>query len=293
MERVWIGRLCCALGMIGAGSVVPASKLAADGLPLFTAAAGRYAVAALVLVPWALRRHGMPRLDARDGLVLAAQGAAGSLGFAVLTLAGLRLTGGADAGVIAGSLPALVAALAALLPGGRMNRSGWIAAAAASLGAACLGLGGASGNGNGGQRLLGDLLLLGAMAGEAAFVLLNRALRVPLPPLTVSALMCLLGLAFTLPPALTEAVGAVPLAAGAAVLWHALVPTVAGFVLWYAGAARVSGAEAAAFCALMPVTAVLSSAAVLGEAVGPHHLLGVTLAAAGIVVPLIPRGCRR
>lgn len=292
MERVWVGRLCCALGMIGAGSVVPASKLAAEGLPLFTAAAGRYAIAALVLVPWALRRHGLPRLDVRDGMILAAQGAAGSLGFAVLTLAGLRLTGGADAGVIAGTLPALVAILAALLPGGRMSRSGWIAAAAASLGAACLGLGGAAGTA-GGQRLLGDLLLLGAMAGEAAFVLLNRALRRPLPPLSVSALMCLLGLAFTLPAALGEGVSDVPFAAGAAVLWHALVPTVAGFVLWYAGAARVDGAEAAAFCALMPVTAVLSSAVVLGEAVGPHHLLGVALAAAGLLVPFIPRGCRR
>lgn len=294
MNTRLIGWVCCGLGMAGAGSVVVASKLAGAGLPVFTAAAARYGLAALVLAPWALARGEPLWRSGRDGLLLAAQAAAGSLGFSVLMLAGLRLTGGADAAVIAGTLPAMVALLSLLLPGrSRLGGKGWAAAGLAGLGTISLGLGG----GGTGSHWLGDLLLLGAMAGEAAFVLLNRALRAPLPPVGLSAAMCLGGLALTLPPALAELGGLepamVPWSAWAAILWHALVPTVLGFVLWYAGAARLGGAEAAVATALMPVAAALLSQLVLGERLAGHHLLGIALVLAAILVPLTPPGCPR
>jgi drug/metabolite transporter (DMT)-like permease len=291
-----IGWICCALGMAGAGSVVVASKLAGAGLPVFVAAAARYGLAALALVPWALARGEPLWRGGRDGMLLAAQAAAGSLGFSVLMLAGLRLAGGADAAVIAGTLPAMVALLSLLLPGGmHPGRKGWAAVGLAGLGTASLGLGGMDGTGDG--HWTGTLLLLGAMAGEAAFVLLNRALRAPLPPVGLSAAMCLGGFVLTLPPALAELGGldaaTVPWSAWAAVLWHALVPTILGFVLWYAGAARLGGAEAAVATALMPLAAALLSRLVLDERLGGHHLLGIALVLAAILVPLIPPGYPR
>lgn len=295
MNQRLTGWVCCALGMAGAGSVVVASKLAGAGLPVFVAAAARYGLAALVLVPWALARGEPLWRTGRDGRLLAVQAAAGSLGFSVLMLAGLRQAGGADAAVIAGTLPAMVAVLSLLLPGGgRPGGRGWAAVGLAGLGTASLGLGGHEGAE---ARWLGDLLLLGAMAGEAAFVLLNRALRAPLPPVGLSAAMCLAGFVLTLPPALAELGGldpaAVPRSAWAAVVWHALVPTILGFVLWYAGAARLGGAEAAVATALMPLAAALLSNLVLGERLGGHHLLGIALVLAAILVPAIPPGSPR
>jgi len=53
------------------------------------------------------------------------------------------------------------------------------------------------------------------------------------------------------------------------------VPTVAGFVLWYAGAARISGAEAGLMTALVPVSAVALAAVVLREPVSAAQLAGV------------------
>lgn len=287
MSSRWGGWLCCGLGMACAGSVVVASKLAGAGLPLFMAAALRYALAALVLVPWALVRHHGPRPCRRDWLVLGCQAAAGSLGFSVLLLFGLRRSSGADAGVITGTLPAMVGLLSMLALGERCGKGTWIAIGLASLGAASLGLDtwaadAVSANG----RWLGDLLILGAVAGEAAFVVLNKILREPLPPVAVSGILCLLGLLMTLPPALMELPAfdpaMVPPSAWLAVLWHAVIPTIAGFVLWYAGAARLGGTEAAVTTAIMPMTAVLLSAMILGEAVGWHHLLGMVLVVAAI-----------
>jgi drug/metabolite transporter (DMT)-like permease len=47
--------------------------------------------------------------------------------------------------------------------------------------------------------------------------------------------------------------------------YYAVVPTVLGFVLWYAGAARVAASEAALFTAVLPVSALLFAAVVLQE----------------------------
>ena len=51
--------------------------------------------------------------------------------------------------------------------------------------------------------------------------------------------------------------------------------TVAGFVLWYAGAARISGAEAGLMTALVPVSAVALAALLLRERVSAAQLAGV------------------
>jgi len=62
------------------------------------------------------------------------------------------------------------------------------------------------------------------------------------------------------------------------------VPTVAGFLLWYAGAERVSGAEAALFTAVAPVSALLLAALVLGEPVTPRQLAGVACVLASVAI---------
>jgi drug/metabolite transporter (DMT)-like permease len=69
--------------------------------------------------------------------------------------------------------------------------------------------------------------------------------------------------------------GAASSAALAGVVYYALVPTVGGFLLWYLGAARVTGAEASLFTAVAPVSAVLLAALVLGEAVNPNQIVGI------------------
>lgn len=290
----WGGWICCGLGMALAGSVVVASKLAAAGLPTFVAAASRYGLAALVLAPWALCRHGVPRLCRHDRAVLLGQAAAGSLGFSALLLLGLRHTGGADAAVITGTLPAMVGLLSVAVLRERVGAMTWASIALASLGAASLGLGGSAAAPAGlTERLIGDGLVLAAVAGEAIFVLLDKRLRRPLPPLTVSAAMCLLGLLLTAPVAMVElatgGLGVFSASAWCAVLWHALVPTVAGFLLWYAGTTRLGGAEAAVFTAIMPVAAILLSAAVLGERLEERHGVATALVVAAMATALSRR----
>jgi len=296
------GFLCLAAAMALVGSTVVASKLIAAGLPPFTATALRFALALpcflllmrLVRAPW-------PRPDRRDALLLLLQAAAGSVGYTVLLIAGLRLTSAADAGVIVGTLPVVAAAVAVLLLGERPGRGLLAAIALAAAGLLALNPpGGAEGRGS----LLGNALILGAVLCEALFILLNKRLRRPIAPLALSTLMAAIGLAVAAPLALLErpwdlalpAEALEPEALGtalAAVAYYALVPTVGGFLLWYAGTARSSGAEASLFTAVAPVSAVLLAAALLGEPVSLGQILGIGCVLLAVFSLALPRRAAR
>lgn len=250
------GYLYLALAMALVGSTVVASKVIAAGLPPFTATALRLALALPCFALLMIRAGvSLPRPDRRDGLLLLLQAAAGSVGYTTLLIAGLTMTSAADGGVIIGTLPVVSAAIAILLLGERPRPMVLAAIALAAAGVLAITVQ----SGDGGGSLIGNALILGAVVCEGLFILLNKRLRRDIAPLAQSTLMTALGLAVAVVPAAFEQPWALSIDAGIAwaVVYYALVPTVGGYLLWYAGAARVSGAEAALFTAVAPVAAVL------------------------------------
>lgn len=283
------GGVFLALAMVTVGSTVVASRIIAAGLPPFTAAALRFAIALpvfLALLRW--RGQRLPRPGLHDAVLLALQALCGSVGYAVLLVAGLRSTSAADAGVITGGLPAIGALVGALVLRERLG-----ARLVAAIVLACAGVAAVVAVPAGGTAhdLGGDALVLAAVGCEALFLLLNKRLRVPVAPLAQSTLMCGLGLAMTLVPALFEHAWTQP-ADGAALLgvvYYAVVPTVGGYLLWYAGAARVSAGVASLYTAVLPVSALVLAAMVLRESIGIGQLLGAACVLAAIAVAR-PRG---
>ncbi|MGE8658069.1 MAG: DMT family transporter [Achromobacter sp.] len=269
------GYACLAAAMALVGSTVVASKIIAAGLPPFTATALRFALAlpCFALLGW-LTGTRLPRLGWRDWLLLTAQAGAGSVGYTTLLIAGLARTTAVDGAVILGTLPLVSAAIAIALLGERPGKATLLAIATAAAGVWLMTRGPAT---PGAGSWIGNALVLGAVVCEGLFILLQKRLRAPLPPLALSTVMCALGLAVCLPASLMEAPWTLALSAEAllAVAYYALVPTVAGFVLWYAGAQRVAGSEAALFTAVAPLTAVLLAAGVLHESLSAAQLAGM------------------
>ncbi|WP_233834332.1 DMT family transporter [Paraburkholderia sp. ZP32-5] len=278
MNSRYTGYLFCALAMIGVGSTVVVSKTIAAGLPPFSATALRFAIAFALLVI-AMRWRGVrwPRLDRRDTLLVIAQAGAGSVGYTVLLISGMRLASAADAGVILGTLPAVSAAVAMLALGERPAPAllGAIVLATAGVLACTVHLDELRAP-RVSASLPGNALVFAAVICEALFILLNRKLRTPVAPLPLSALMCGIGLAVALVPAWLERPWTLPVDAAAllGVVYYALVPTLVGFVLWYAGAARISAAEAGLTTALVPVSALAFAALLLHERIGAAQLMG-------------------
>lgn len=275
MSQKLRGYVLLTAAMATVGSTVIASKIAGSGLPPFTATALRLALALpFFLVLMRLTASRWPRPDRSDGLLLILQATAGSVLYTALLISGLNYTSAANAGVIIGTLPVVSAAIAIFILGERPRPAVLFAIAIAAVGVFTIAFQpGAAGT----SSLFGNALIFVAILCEGLFILLNKRLRVPIEPLAQSTLMTGLGLMVALVPALIETPWTAPLTAASlwAIVYYAIVPTVGGYLLWYAGLARVAGSEAALFTAMAPVTAVLLAFAVLGETVSLHQLIGV------------------
>ncbi|WP_199052865.1 DMT family transporter [Aquitalea sp. ASV15] len=292
MSSRWIAYLYLLLAMLGAGSTVVVSKLVSASLPPFTATAIRFGMALplfVLLLRW--RRADWPRLCRHDWLILILQAGAGSVGYTVLLLAGVRLSTAASAGVMMGTLPAVSSLLALLLFGEGWRWRQGLALLLCSAGAMTVSLpAGATWSFRSAGELAGNGLILLAVACEALFILLNRRLRQPLPPLVLSCYLCALALLLALSAAALEWQGSWQVSAAAllGLAYYALVPTVLGFVLWYAGAARVAASEAAVFTAVMPVSALLFAAVLLHEEIRLSQLAGMVCVLAALSLQLWP-----
>ena len=283
-KRMWgYGFLAAAMALVG--STVIASKIIGAGMPPFTATALRFAIAlpcfAVLMAATGAR---LPRLQKRDWLLLAAQAIAGSVGYTTLLIAGLQRASAVDGGIILGTLPLVSAAIAVLVLGERPGKATLGAIAMAAFGVWLMTRGEASADHV--TSWTGNALILGAVVCEGLFILLNKRLRVPVPPLALSTVMAGFGLAFSALASVVESPWTLSMSTDAvmAVGYYALVPTVGGFLLWYAGAARVRGSEAALFTALAPVCAVLLAASVLGESVTLAQAAGMGCVLAGVLM---------
>lgn len=285
MRDRMLGYLWLTLAMMTVGSTVVASRLIAGDLPPFVATALRFAMALpIFLVIAAVAGVTWPRLARKEWLLLAVQAGAGSVGYTTLLIAGLAHMSAADAGVVIGTLPALSALFSVAVLGERPHLRLVLSVALATTGVLVVAASGSSA-----ASWVGAGFVLGAVICESAFILLNKRMAVPLAPLSQATAMTGLGLVISGPFALLDMGDAAwGLPALGAVAWYALVPTVAGFLLWYAGAARVTGTEAATFTAVAPVTAVAGAALVLGETVGPAQVAGMMAVLGAIALLSLP-----
>lgn len=278
MREALKGQLLCSLAMVLVGSTVVVSKIIGDEVEPFLATSMRHALALPVfLLLMRFNRAALPRVSRRDAALLLVQAAAGSVGYTVLLIQGVVLAGAANAGIVTGTLPAVAALFAVLFLGERPGVRLGLAIALAALGVVVVTLPSGA-PALDAQRLKGIALVLGAVACEAVFILANKRLSRPVPALTLSTLMCVGGLLLSLVPAWLAA-GPAPLAittpALLGIVYYAWVPTVLGFLLWYAGSARTSGARASLATAWLPVSAMLLSALCLAEPISAWQWLGL------------------
>jgi len=278
------------LAMVIVGSSVVMGKIIIQAFPVFLASGFRFLAAALIMIPLVWRSEG--RLFAfcrRDWGVLFVMAFCGQFVFTVLLLIGLKHTSAVEAGLITSTTPAMMAVLAALI---LKEPIGWRKAAGALLAvagvAAAGGLLSPQSLARAEGHLLGNLLICGAVVGEAAFLLLRKTLKPQASDMQATAALVLLGFLMFLVPALFE-VGEARLAQAGPVQWGAIlyfgaVYTALAYFLWFRGVSATPGAVAGVFTAVMPLSAVGLSWLVLGEPVTGEHLLGAAFVVGAILL---------
>lgn len=294
------GPVLCGAAMATVGTSVLASKLIGPQVEPFAATALRHALALpLLALLCALFRPAWTLPSRRDSVILLLQAAAGSVGYTVLLIAGTSMASAADAGVVAGTLPAMATLFAIVVVGERPGLPALMGIALATAGVLVLTGGTAQVQAAPlSHRTLGITLVAAAVACEVIFILGQRKLSAPIEPLAMATLMSAGGLLLSLPAAAAAwAMGvsrgslnapSLPLAL-AAIAWYAWVPTVLGFWLWYAGARRATATQAAASTAWLPLVAVTGAAGVLGEPLTRSQLAALALVLAGVLIGSVAR----
>jgi len=273
--------------MVLAGATVAVAKPVVAVVPVYVFGALRFAIAAAILVPLALRGR-PPRPTARDLAAAALLSFFGAFLFTILILEGVARTGALDAAVITSTIPAATLLLSALVLGERLTLRRGAAVALASLGIAAIALPGISGGGGGTASVAGNLLVVGAVFAEAMFTVLARRLGARLAPVPLAAIASVAATVMFLPFAAAEVArdGWPVIDAGtwALIVFYSTAGSVVAFLLWFQGLRRVDAGVAGSFTALLPVSGALLAVVALGEAFTAAHLAALALALAAIAL---------
>ncbi|OWY62479.1 hypothetical protein B7486_58215 [cyanobacterium TDX16] len=283
-------------GMACFGSATPVSRVVGRSFPVWLGSGARMVVAILVLVPALLLwkgRHGGLVSDLRstsggDRLLLLGMGAIGTFAFSVLMLLGMREAPGSVGAVVMAMTPAVTAVGAAVF---LRDRLGWVRIVAIVLavaGVVVVNVGLDPAQGSGDRPALGSLLVFGAVCCEATYSLMGKRLTSDLDPLTITLAAAAVAFVLLLPLAAWDATTFRPstpdVGEWIALVWWGAGTMALGSVLWFFGMRRVSGATAAPFMAVMPLSALLLSYLVLGEPFHPVHLAGIGLVLVGLLL---------
>lgn len=272
--------------LVWGGSIV-GQKLALEAFSAVETSVLRAVGALAILFPlWWWTEGGRTRLTARDLKLLSLLGL-GVLGNHLLTLFGLRYIGASTAGVIIGASPAITALLSSLLVRDIPFKAVASGCAISFAGVALVsGVGGEASSGS--SPWLGGLLVLLGLVSWALYSIGGREVMERLSPLTVNWTTLLFSLLLQIPllwadqKLLVTGTSAVPFSGWLALLYLIVFATALGQQAWLYGVKGVGPSRAGVFVNLIPVSALLLSALVLGETIGVREVMGIVLILAGV-----------
>jgi drug/metabolite transporter (DMT)-like permease len=271
---VWGGSIVAQKFSLGSFSAVEVSVLRGLG-------------ALAILIPlWWWREGRSVTFSARDWGVFFVLGL-GVLGNHLLTLFGLRYIGAAAAGVIIGSSPAITAFLSAVLIRDVPFRAVWAGCALSFAGVALVSAGGGDAA-VGENPWLGGILVVLGLVSWALYTIGGRNTMERFSPLTVNWTTLGLSILIQIPLLWTDqkmvvaGAASVPVAGWLALAYLIVFATALGQQAWLYGVQGVGPSRAGVFVNLIPVSALVFSALILGEHIGLKELAGIVLILAGV-----------
>lgn len=285
-----------------AGTSVIAARFVADHLGAFTITAVSLLFAMACLVPLCGRKllSQVRTLRLPQLLALALQALCGIFLFRLFLLYGLARTSASEAGILTGATPAITALLAAVALKERLYGAKLIGILCTVAGISAIQGILSPGAGMTLSHVGGNLLVLCAAASESIFNVLSRRFAVrteagdqqAMDPLVQTTLVVGIALALSAVPALFEQplarLQALELTQWLALFWYGAFVTALAFLCWYHGIRRCGAVTAAAFCGMMPLTAMVLSALVLREHLQWPQWVGGGLVVLGMVVIALP-----
>lgn len=280
-----------------AGNAVTARALVGEFPPLALSFA-RWALALALIAPFAARAVWKHRATIRSQLgYFAAIGFLGVGCYNSLQYVALQTSTAVNATLIGASAPVVTSLLGAAFFSAPIGRQQWIGALLSALGVLVVIARGDPVNLLTLQFARGDLIMLVATATWSLYTWLLRTRRTGVPLSASLTVQIAFGALMILPFAVFEYAvtgqTAAPTATNlAALLYIALLPSLAAYFCWDRGVERAGAVLPMVFVNLTPVFAALLAWLFLSEPIGLHHLAGGALIVAGIAAASRPSRAR-
>lgn len=263
-------------------------KAALRDFPELAFNAFRLVIASAVMLgvlAWQRRAAEPAELRPDDWRRLVLLGLVGHLVYQFLFLAGVRRTSVANASLILGTTPVVVALLTAWAGHERVPLLRWVGA-----GISFLGLGIVVG-----QKVdwsaaghLGDALMMAATFCWATYSVASVPLLRRHPPLLVTGYSMAIGAALyvaaTLPVLVTVEWSRIPAASWLLMTMSAVLAMALASVIWYTSVQRTGSTRTAAWSNLTPVVAMAIAAVWLGETIGWPQIIGAATIVLGLFI---------
>jgi drug/metabolite transporter (DMT)-like permease len=283
----WRTYLCLTLMVLIGSSTAPAAKVALRGLPVGLLPVLRFGIAGLCLLPLACKGGalaGLFRADWKRLLIAAA--------FCVpinqaLFLNGTKLAPVSHTALIYAALPLVVLGLASALGQERLTRRRLLGVLASVIGLAVIAEGASRPGGVSAPGvLLGDLLLVGAVASWGVYVTVSKPLITRHGAIPALAATFLTGSLLTVPIALATSPGWPPLAGISMRAWQGmiyltLVVTVVGLAFQNQALRRLDASHVTTVGNVAPVLTVLWGVWFFDDPVTPSLAVGGALTVGG------------
>lgn len=273
--------------IVWGGSVV-AQKVALGPFSAVEVSVFRGFGALCILIPlWWWQDRKVTKWVGGDIGILTALGL-GVLGNHLLILFGLEYIGAGAAGVIIGASPAITALLSSLILKDVPFSKVWLGCLISFVGVALVS-GIPSSNQPGENPLLGGTLVILALVSWALYTIGSRRVMDHLSPLTVNWTTLLISLLFQVPllfwtdhKVLTAGMGSIPFSGWVALMYVIVFATALGQQAWLFGVSRIGPSRAGVFTNLIPVSSVLLSILILGEALTVTKMIGIIMVLSGV-----------
>jgi len=262
-----------------------AGKLGVAAIPPIELSTIRFALAGLLMLLIA-RVTGAPLGLAKLPLLILAA-AFGIFGYNALVFVALTMTPASDGALIVPTINPVLTVLFASFIGERLTANKLIGLAIATVGATIV-IAGATGLTFTGERLVGDLLMLGGAACWSVYSILGTITTRHGSPLGVTAIACLAGAAMLFPFGFLEKgyadVPSWPLGAWLDIGYLVVFATTIGFVLFYWAVRRFGAGLASMASYLVPIFALIQAVTILGERPALLQIVGGAIILVGVRV---------
>lgn len=268
------------LAMIIVGSSVVFGKVITHSFPVFLASGLRFAIASAIMLPvlFVYEKNAF-KMSKKDLAYLISMAFCGQFVFTVLVLLGLRYTSAIEAGIITSTSPVMMLVVSYLLFREKLIGVQNLAVLLVIVGIISVnGFWGLDGAAIDGGHIIGNILMVGAVIGEAFFLLMRKRISSDISNLALTCYLCFLGFIMFLPLSIYQGISFdfsnVSSTAWVSIFYFGAVFTVLAYLFWFRGVSEVSGNTAGVFTSVMPVSAIALSCLFLGERLTLYHILG-------------------